>query len=143
MANAERHATDEALAKVKRLDWTGTALLLTAVVALCAVTGSGWQWRYFSWGLGAGVLAVLLVRVTLRISYRWSHATKGDIAHARASSFSRWRSIYVTTVIIGGAIGAFAARIGSAVPDIAFTTFVIGAQIVGLVAARRLLRVSE
>jgi hypothetical protein len=131
---------DEAVAKIRRLDWLGTGLIVLAAIAFAAWVGTGWSWPYFLWGVGAGVFAVLYVRGSMRLAYRVIPASHDEIARAKERSRRRWRGFDASVVVFSGAVGVVAASAQSAWVDVVFTAFVLLSQVPAFLALPRLRR---
>ena len=136
-------SVDQALAEIRRSDYRATGLLVIGVGVAVALIGSGWSWPFFLWGPVAAGGAVLLTRMVLRLGYRMTSATSDEVARAKARSWQRFRFVYLTTLLVGASCGALAARLESALPDIAFTVLVLLGPITGLMALPRVRRMSD
>lgn len=131
---------DGSLAQIRRSNYRSTALLVVTAAVGVALVGSGWSWPYFLWGPLVAGLAVGLTRLLLRIGSRRLAKTDEEADRARVRSWQRFRFAYLTTVIAGASFGAFAARINSALPDVAFTVLALLGPVGGFVALSRLRR---
>jgi hypothetical protein len=131
---------DEAVAKIRRLDWLGTGLIVLAAIAFAALVGTGWSWLYFFWGAGAGVFAVAYTRASMRLAYRVIPASPEEIARAKQSSRRRWRGFDASVVVFGTAAGVVAASAQSTWVDVLFTVFVLLSQVPAFIALPRLRR---
>lgn len=129
---------DAAVAKIMRLSWLSTGLVVVAVIAFAALVGSGWSWPYFIWGVVAGAFAVVYMRAMMQVAYRVIPASQEEIARAKMRSRTRWRGFDSMTVVFGGSVGALAASMQSAWPDVVFTAFVVLSQVPALIMLPRL-----
>jgi len=138
---ADRSArADEAVARIRRLDWIGTALVALAAIAFAALVGTGWSWPYFLWGVGAGLFAVAYMRGSMRLAYRLIPASPEEIARAKERARRRWRGFDASVIVFGAAVGVLAASSQSAWVDLLFTGFVVLSQIPAFLALPELRR---